>query len=140
MSMKLCPCQSGKSFSLCCEPLLQGQRFAKTPVQLMRSRYSAFALGAHGDYLLATWATEQSGELTAANLSQRSTDWQGLEIVSKAQQGEQAWVEFKAFYSESLNAEQGAEQSEKSTKMTHHERSTFVRRQGRWFYLKGEIF
>ena len=134
--MMTCPCQSTKPFNVCCEPLLQGRRVANTPVQLMRSRYSAFALGGYGDYLLATWAAEETAGLTVANLSQRNLDWQGLEIVHKAQQGEQAWVEFKAFYSEPHHLEHSGNAVHK----VHHERSSFVRRKDRWFYLNGEVF
>jgi len=112
----------------CCGPLLSGQRHAKTPVQLMRSRYSAFALGGYGDYLLNTWAPSQRKSMTPAELSVKSTDWCGLEIVEKAQKGDQATVEFKAFY-----------KSDNET-LVHHEKSTFERVNGQWFYLAGDVF
>src|SRR6187431_2086502 len=42
--MSLCPCSSGKRYTDCCKPLHKGQREAATAGELMRSRYSAFAL------------------------------------------------------------------------------------------------
>lgn len=49
-----CPCGSGRRYAQCCRPLHLGQREAATAAELMRSRYSAFAVG-DADYLLATW-------------------------------------------------------------------------------------
>ena len=52
-----CPCDSGQTYVQCCGPWHQGLGlgvFAPTPEALMRSRYSAFALGLV-DYLTATW-------------------------------------------------------------------------------------
>ncbi len=44
---------SGASYKICCEPFHRGEQRAVTAEQLMRSRYSAFAL-AEVNYLLAT--------------------------------------------------------------------------------------
>ena len=52
-STEPCPCLSGMSYETCCEPLHRGEQLANTAEQLMRSRYSAFAL-AEVDYLIAT--------------------------------------------------------------------------------------
>ena len=41
-------------FGACCRPFLGGAALAPTAVQLMRSRYTAFATGA-AEYLLTTW-------------------------------------------------------------------------------------
>ena len=40
-----CPCKSGKTYGECCEPILSGERKASTAVELMRARYSAYAVG-----------------------------------------------------------------------------------------------
>ena len=52
---KLCPCGTGQSYVDCCGALHSGARTAATAEQLMRSRYSAFAVSDE-DYLLRTWA------------------------------------------------------------------------------------
>ena len=123
-----CICGSAKLTINCCGPLLDQTKFAKTPVQLMRSRYSAYALGGHGDYLLSTWLPTMTQGLSSADLSIRSVDWVRLEILGKAQQGDNGQVEFKAYF---LNSD-GQEQ-------VQHEKSIFKRINGRWFYVGGEV-
>src|SRR6478672_12867613 len=49
-----CPCSSGLSYDECCGPIHRGEHAAPTAEQLMRSRFSAFALG-DVPYLLASW-------------------------------------------------------------------------------------
>lgn len=48
-----CPCGRGQRYAECCEPLHAGEP-APTAERLMRSRYSAFALGLVA-YLLDSW-------------------------------------------------------------------------------------
>jgi SEC-C motif domain protein len=124
-TVNYCPCGSNKPFSQCCGRFLSGAQHAKTPEQLMRSRFSAFFLGGYGQYLLDTWAVECRGGLTAIDLNTRETDWQRLEIIDRSQSGNQGMVEFKAFFTD----EEGVE-------CRHHERSSFERRKGRWLYCQ----
>lgn len=56
MAVKDCPCHSGARYVACCKPLHEGAP-ATTPVTLMRSRFSAFALGL-GNYLVDTLASD----------------------------------------------------------------------------------
>ncbi|WP_429065936.1 YchJ family protein [Aeromonas bestiarum] len=124
--MNKCPCGSTLSLELCCGSLHQGAE-AQTPEQLMRSRYSAFVLGL-GDYLVHSWHPDHLGGLTADQLSQTDTRWDGLEILA-AQGGpsdETGMVEFKAWFKEG------------DERHCLHERSRFVRYQGRWVYTDGE--
>lgn len=123
-----CICTSGKAFDQCCQPLLDRTTFAKTPHQLMRSRFSAFALGGHGSYLIDTWLPSSSMGLDVAELSQRSLNWQRLDIVAKSQQGDTGVVEFKAYFLDHDGDEQ-----------LHHEISQFCRHSGRWVYVSGDI-
>lgn len=95
----------------------------------MRSRYSAYALGGYGDYLLATWHADYRHSLSAADLSIRSTDWLRLEVMDKSQKGDQGMVEFKAYYLDDTGQQ-----------ASHHERSTFQRLGGKWFYVSGDVF
>ncbi len=53
MAAMLCPCSSGRRYSECCAPFHKGLKEAPTPSELMRSRYSAFALK-QVDYLWRT--------------------------------------------------------------------------------------
>ena len=128
MILKPCICCSGKAFAQCCEPLLLKTMIAKTPVQLMRSRYSAFALGGFGEYLLSTWAIAGSMGLSATELSSRTVDWQSLSILSHQQNGDLAHVEFEASFLDSNKVMQ-----------THHEYSKFERINNHWFYISGDV-
>ena len=56
-SQQRCPC-GGASYGSCCRPLHRQARAAATAEQLMRSRYSAFAL-AEIDHLLRTQPSEE---------------------------------------------------------------------------------
>lgn len=127
MSREPCPCCSGKAFHKCCQPYLQAETRARTVQQLMRSRYSAYALGGHGDYLLHTWHPNTAPDQDAAALSQRSLHWTGLEVHESSQQGNTGIVVFTASYLDAGGFER-----------RHHERSRFVREGGRWLYVNAE--
>ena len=89
----------------------------------MRSRYSAFVLD-RLDYLLATWhPSTRPGKLAANEPGLR---WLGLEVrAHRPLDADHAEVEFIA--------------RSKLGGRAHrlHERSRFVREQGRWFYVDG---
>ncbi len=94
----------------------------------MRSRYTAYALGNYGEYLLATWLPETSKGLTAASLSEKNLEWVKLEILNSRQKGNEGTVEFKAYYKtddEELNI--------------LHEMSSFRRIERRWYYIGGDV-
>ena len=122
MPNTLCPCGSNKAFNACCGRFLEQGQFAKTPEQLMRSRFTAFFLGGYGQYLVDTWAPENRGGLQAVDLNQRETEWLRLEVIQKNQQGNKGEVEFKAYFKDGEAEE------------CHHEHSCFERRSEKWFY------
>lgn len=116
-----CPCGTGLQFGECCGPLLAGRAAAPTAVQLMRSRYTAFAVGDEG-YLLATW--HPSTRPAALELDP-AIAWRSLEVVSTARGGpldRDGLVEFVARYA--VDGERGA----------LRETSRFVR-EDRWRYV-----
>lgn len=92
----------------------------------MRSRYSAYVLD-DGDYLLATWhPSTRPAELTLDARLQ----WLGLDIRRCEHGGpddEQGIVEFVARGKVNGRAER------------LHEVSRFVKEEGRWFYVDGEL-
>ncbi|MBB6097564.1 SEC-C motif-containing protein [Deinobacterium chartae] len=125
-AFKPCPCGSGRSFSACCGPLLGGEA-APTAEHLMRSRYTAYALGQE-DYLLRTWAA--ATRPASLGLGADGVRWQSLEV--RCREGGQAGddtgtVEFVARFSV------GGERHRM------HEVSRFVREGGEWRYLDGEL-
>jgi SEC-C motif-containing protein len=129
-----CPCGSqnnGKLLAQCCEPYLQGQLSAPTAEALMRSRYSAYCLK-NIDYLLNTHHPTQheSNSRRQIAASANGVTWLGLTIIfTEAGQPEDQTgvVEFVARYQEGRYICQ------------LHERSRFLKEQGKWFYLDGEM-
>ncbi|HJO10693.1 MAG: YchJ family metal-binding protein [Gammaproteobacteria bacterium] len=119
-----CPCTSGKPYNACCGPFLNRSARPKTVKQLMRSRYSAFALGGLGDYLMETWHPDTAAGLTAESLSAKTLDWQDLTILGFHQQSNEGMVEFEARFIDG-DGNPGL----------HHEVSRFVRVKGKWLYL-----
>lgn len=127
MKTTVCSCCSGNSFEQCCEPYLSGAKIAATPEQLMRSRYSAYALGNYGKYLLATWFPPMAQHLDEAQLDNSDTQWLSLTVLNSAVKGDDGEVSFEARYKD---AESDA---------VMHENSVFKRLGKRWFYVGGEV-
>jgi SEC-C motif domain protein len=124
-----CPCGTGATYGGCCEPLHRGERQADTPEQLMRSRYTAFAVG-DADYLWRTWHPRTRPTVVDVDPSLR---WTGLEIIEAA--GDE--VEFVATY-RGRDQRTGRAREEQSGFV--RERSRFAVRARRWFYLDGVMF
>ena len=120
-----CPCHSERSYGQCCQRLHDGLDVAPTPLALMRSRYAAFALGLI-DYLHATWHPSTRPETMEAMDAGRH--WLSLEILSTGEDGpNQGWVEFVARSKLAGRA------------LRHREYSRFLREQGRWYYVDGDL-
>jgi SEC-C motif-containing protein len=125
----LCTCGSNKASSQCCAVYLSGKQYPKTPEKLMRSRYTAFSVGGHGQYLLDTWLPSMTQGLTVESLSQKDIEWVALQVLNTSQRGDDATVEFIATFLD----------DEKQTQ-SHHEHSVFKRINGKWLYVGGEVF
>lgn len=126
-----CYCDSGLSFSSCCEPYISGQQNAPSPQALMRSRYSAYCIE-NWQYILHTYGEIQRQSLSASDLqaSAQNTRWQRLEIVATsdyATNGQNNLVEFKAYYLFEGRAH------------VLHETSRFEYQQDGWRYTTGVI-
>ena len=124
--MKNCYCNSNKSFSECCELYILGNQKAPTPESLMRSRYSSYCVQ-NIDYILATThiSTRKFHDKQETLTFASQNKWIKLEIVNATE----TMVEFKAFYIDSNLKSQ-----------IHHEKSTFQKEEGSWFYVDGEWF
>ncbi len=125
-----CPCGSSRPYADCCGALHQsfaadGRLGAASAEALMRSRYSAFVRGDLA-YLQASWhASTRPAELAP---DQAGLKWLGLEVRQHlSQDAEHATVEFVA--------------RSKLGGRAHrlHEISRFVREDGVWYYLDGEL-
>lgn len=123
--MSACHCGSGRPYAACCGPLHAGAENAASAEALMRSRYSAYVLKL-ADYLLATWHPDtRPSEL---DLAADGTRWLGLEIRKHVQPDDtHATVEFVARYRIAGRGHR------------LHERSRFVREDGCWRYVDGDL-
>jgi SEC-C motif-containing protein len=124
----VCICNSKKPFKKCCQRFLDGGEYPKTPEQLMRSRYSAYAIGGYGEYLLKTWLPSTSQGLSIEQLSTNDTKWTDLVIIQKSQKGDDGFVEFKAYFLD-----------DEGQQSVLHEQSVFKRVKGKWLYVGGEV-
>ncbi|MBO9519891.1 MAG: SEC-C domain-containing protein [Nocardioidaceae bacterium] len=114
-----CPCGSGTAYDACCGPVHRQERPAATPEELMRSRYSAYAVG-DVDHLFRTWHPRTRPEDLSID---PQLTWTGLEIL----EAEGDVVEFRAHW-RSPHGEG-----------VLHERSRFEQRAGRWVYVEGRL-
>lgn len=117
-----CPCGTGLAYAVCCGPLHEGARAARTAEQLVRSRYAAFVLG-DAAYLARTWHPRtRPAELDVTG----GPVWRGLTVIETADGREDdsiGEVEFEAAHDGGVL----------------RERSRFVRRAGRWVYVDGDV-
>lgn len=123
MTTLRCPCSSGETYALCCGPIHAGEP-APTAERLMRSRFSAFALG-DAAYLLRSWHASTRPQRVDLD---DGLVWYRLDIDGTEQGGpfdREGIVEFTAYFK---GAERGAQ----------HERSTFVKEGRDWFYVAAE--
>lgn len=126
-----CPCGSGEALENCCGPLLDGSKPPATAEALMRSRYTAFALG-NVDYILSTHDPEKTGDVDRAGTESwaKNSEWLGFEIVSseKGTAADDAGViEFVARY------------KVKGVTIAHRERAVFRKHDGRWVFVDGQM-
>jgi SEC-C motif-containing protein len=126
-SSAVCPCGGPRPYAECCGPLHAGTAQASTAEQLMRSRFSAFALKDEA-YLLRSWAAETRPKEVPFDPSLR---WERLEILRTVDGGPfhtSGVVEFRAHYVDRGKAG------------SMHEASAFQRdSSGAWVYVIGEV-
>lgn len=128
MAPRRCPCGTGLTYAECCGRLHDGTAPAATAEQLMRSRYSAFAVG-DAPYLLATWHPRTRPASVDLDPQVR---WLGLEVLAATGGGmlaAEGTVEFRASY-----VREGRSGRQRGAQ---HEESRFLRESGRWTYLDG---
>ncbi len=119
-----CPCGSRQPYAACCARWHGGEP-APDAAALMRSRYSAYVLRRH-DHLLATWHPRTRPASIAPH--DPALQWLGLELRRHVRSdADHASVEFVA----------RCRLHGRATRM--HETSRFVRDDGRWYYVDGDL-
>lgn len=126
-----CPCTSGLTYADCCELVHENLGSAKEASDVMRARYSAYALGRipflH-DSLLAS--ERDSFDEDSAKEWAAQADWVGLEILETEKgelQDSVGTVEFKAYFNQDGDAHE------------HHEIAKFKKVNGAWYFVDGSM-
>ncbi|MDO7868824.1 YchJ family protein [Nocardioides jiangxiensis] len=123
---RLCPCGTGSNYGVCCGRLISGAAQARTAEELMRSRYSAYALG-ELDHVFRTWHPRTRPDDVSPAPGVEFIGLTILDIVAGGPDDDLGVVEFIA----RMRTPEGADEM--------HERSRFSRRAGRWMYVDGNV-
>jgi len=126
-----CPCTSKKPYDRCCGPFHAGTAMPETAEQLMRSRFSAYALG-KVDYLISTRPNAKRADEDRGELARycKSVSCVGLKIVHKEKGGQADDTGIVTFHA-SLQAN--------GRRSLHIETSSFAREEGKWVYVDGVV-
>lgn len=130
--LNLCPCHSGKTYRECCEPYHTGV-LPETALQLMRSRYAAYALRL-ADYIMQTthplnrsYLIDQERWKKEILSHYGNTEFYGLSILEFIDGSSEAYVTFTA------------QLRQKNRDVSFTEKSRFLKVGNRWLYESGEI-
>ena len=129
----ICPCSSGIMYSLCCRKYHEGKEDTKTPQELVKSRFSAYALSL-ADYIIRT--THKNSPIYSQNMDEwkklildfsKSTDFKKLEIYNVEEENNRASVCFTAYLEQN------------GYDATFAEISNFIKENNKWYYIKGQV-
>jgi SEC-C motif domain protein len=128
-----CPCFSGKEYFDCCRPFHESQKLPKNALELMKSRYSAYALNLP-DYIISTTHKDnpqysEDKESWKKEITKFSKEFifNGLKIIDFKEEKNEAIVISKAYLSKDSND------------ATFIEKSYFEKVNNKWLYKNGEI-
>ena len=125
-----CPCGNKKNYSICCEPIHNSHELAKTPELLMRSRYSAHVKKLT-QYIIDTYHPSCHAQEFKDGIEESiELDWRKLNVISSHLSDttdDEGFVSFKATYSEHGRLHQ------------LKEHSRFIKENGKWYYIDGDI-
>jgi SEC-C motif domain protein len=124
------PFQDPKQLEAFCLPFIRGQKQPETAAQLMASRYVAYTLG-EVDFILDSHDpdTREDTDRESVEKWSKNATWHGMEILrtDKGEAGDDTGeVEFVARYTMD------------GREVKHHERSTFEKKKGRWYFIDAQ--
>lgn len=119
----MCPCCSKKPYAECCKSYHEGM-LPENALKLMRSRYSAYALGL-ADYILKTALFPPKSKQEILEFS-KSTHFDDLTILEFIDGEKEAYVTFRAHL-----AQAGRD-------VSFTEKSSFLKEHGKWLYKRAE--
>ena len=129
----ICPCGSLKKYKKCCKPFHDKITFPKTALELMKSRFSAFAV-LIADYIIFTTHENNSDYISdlkswnqdIMNFS-KNTRFERLEILDFIEGEVESFVTFKATLFQD------------NTDISFIEKSRFLKVEGIWKYVDGQF-
>ncbi len=129
----MCPCGSLKKYKKCCKLFHDKITFPKTALDLMKSRYSAFAT-LNTEYIILTTHKEnpeyskdlESWKRDIINFS-KNTKFEKLEILNYIEGEIESFVTFKATL------------FQKNDDISFIEKSRFLRVESKWLYVDGKF-
>ncbi|MCP5509002.1 MAG: SEC-C domain-containing protein [Chlamydiales bacterium] len=123
--MPPCPCHSGKPYADCCQSFHLGFP-PPTALALMRSRYSAYALGLV-DYIIHTTHSAKKPDRKEIEAFCNVTRFADLEILDVDEKEDEASIKFKATLLQGKHD------------VSFVEKSAFIKENNHWFYVSGCI-
>lgn len=133
--MKHCPCTSSLPYHSCCRPYHTHLKKPKKAVELMRSRFSAYALSL-ADYIIETTHAKNPHFLSNKKLWTQQilnfsdhTFFDDLIILEENEKNHQGYVHFLA---------KMREKKAPYKNISFYEKSLFIKEGDQWFYLSGE--
>ena len=129
----ICPCGSLKKYKKCCKPFHDKITFPKTALELMKSRFSAFAV-LIADYIIFTTHENNSDYISdlkswnqdIMNFS-KNTRFERLEILDFIEGEVESFVTFKATLFQD------------NTYISFIEKSRFLKVEDKWLYIDGQF-
>ena len=129
----ICPCGSLKKYKKCCKPFHDKITFPKTALELMKSRFSAFAV-LIADYIIFTFLLNNSDYISdlkswnqdIMNFS-KNTRFERLEILDFIEGEVESFVTFKATLFQD------------NTDISFIEKSRFLKVEDKWLYIDGQF-
>ena len=129
----ICPCGSTKKYKKCCKPFHDKITFPKTALELMKSRFSAFAV-LIADYIIFTTHENNSDYISdlkswnqdIMNFS-KNTRFERLEILDFIEGEVESFVTFKATLFQD------------NTDISFIEKSRFLKVEDKWLYIDGQF-
>jgi SEC-C motif-containing protein len=128
--MDTCPCGSNLDYASCCQPIITGERRATTAEQLMRSRYSAYVKKEFAHIFTSLHPDHRADyDESSSRAWAENAEWEGIRILKTDAGGiddSEGQVEFVVSY------------REKGVSRKHHELSTFLKKDGVWYFATGK--
>ena len=129
----ICPCGSLKKYKKCCKPFHDKITFPKTALELLKSRFSAFAV-LIADYIIFTTHENNSDYISdlkswnqdIMNFS-KNTRFERLEILDFIEGEVESFVTFKATLFQD------------NTDISFIEKSRFLKVEDKWLYIDGQF-